>query len=732
MQDFSDLPRTLSAALTSKGYTKPTPVQEAVTQAELSELDLLVSAQTGSGKTVGFGLAIAGDLLDENGRFDRPSTPLALVIAPTRELAMQVRREFDWLFAEAGIVTASAVGGMDTRTERRSIERGAHVIVATPGRLRDHVTRGVIDLADLKAVVLDEADEMLDMGFSEDLEYILDHTPKDRRTLLFSATVPRGIAQLAKTYQKENTRRIEVGSREDQHADIAYRALTVAPSDIEKAIINLLRYHDAQTAIVFANTRSMVARLTAKFSNRGFSVVSLSGELSQSERTHALQALRDGRARVCIATDVAARGIDLPGLELVIHADLPSNAEGLLHRSGRTGRAGRKGTSVLIVPMRQKSKAHRLLKTAKLEAEWGTPPSAEQVLARDEDRLISDPAWDEPLSTEEQAFSKRLLESRTAEQIAAAYLRLYRERNSAPEMLGGVADPADRKQREPIAFGPSTWFSLSLGRKQRAEPRWILPMLCRNAGLSKDAIGAIRVQYQETFVEILSSAVPALKTELGAELVIEQGARLTELPGPPDFEASPKGPPAAPRTEPARPGGPPSAQSAPRETAREDAPRKKPRAAPTQADAPGSGKPHQTERRKDKPARHSEPAAPTRSERPTPAKPTPEKPAPAKLTPEKSKSEKSTFEKPTWSKPTSGKPKPGRVKSQGAQSNAPGAKDAPAQQKRRKNAADPSKPMGSRKALQKSKPKGQPSKNMATHAPKGPDARPMRKPPRTK
>lgn len=553
MQDFSSLPKTIAAALTTKGYTAPTPVQSAVTQAELDGLDLLVSAQTGSGKTVGFGLALIGDLLDADGRFDRAASPLAVVIAPTRELAMQVRREFDWLFSEAGIITASAVGGMDARTERRALERGAHVVVATPGRLRDHVARGAVDLSDLRAVVLDEADEMLDMGFAEDLEYILDQTPETRRTLLFSATVPKGIAKLAQTYQKETARRIEVGNREEQHADIEYLALTVAPSDTEKAIINLLRYHDAQTAIIFANTRTMVARLTAKFSNRGFSVVSLSGELSQTERTHALQALRDGRARVCIATDVAARGIDLPGLELVIHADLPSNAEGLLHRSGRTGRAGRKGTSVLIVPGRQRSKAQRLLKFAKLEAEWSTPPSAEAVLARDEERLLADPAWNEALSAEEQAFSEKLLTQHTPEQIAAAYLRLYRERNSAPEVLGAVPERGERKKRDPIEFGPSTWFSLSLGRKQRAEPRWLLPMLCRNAGLSKTDIGAIRVQYQETFVEVLTSAVPAMKAELGPELDIEQGARLTELTGVPDFDASPKGPPPAPRDAGPRP-----------------------------------------------------------------------------------------------------------------------------------------------------------------------------------
>lgn len=681
MRDASHLPKTLSAALAQKGYSSLTPVQEAVSNQELAGKDLLVSAQTGSGKTVGFGLAMAHELLDESGRFGRPATPVAVVIAPTRELALQVRREFDWLFAEAGIVTASAVGGMDARTERRALERGAHVVVATPGRLRDHIARGVIDLSELRTVVLDEADEMLDMGFSEDLEYILDQTPENRRTLMFSATVPRGIAKLAQTYQKEDAQRLKVGSPEAQHADIAYSALNVAPSDIEKAIINLLRYHDVKTAIVFANTRSMVARLTAKFSNRGFAVVSLSGELSQAERTNAMQALRDGRAQVCVATDVAARGIDLPGLELVIHADLPSNADTLLHRSGRTGRAGRKGTSILIVPGRQRSKAQRLLKTAKLEAEWGAPPSAEDVLAKEEERIISNPALDEPPSPEELAFAQRLLDGRTPEQVAAAFMRLYRERHSAPEILGTAPEPGKQKPDRRAAFGPSTWFSLSLGRNQRAEPRWILPMLCRNAGLSKDAIGAIRVQYQETFVEISTDAVPAMQTELGDELILEQGAKLTKLAGLPDFDASPKGPPAAPGSH------------------HKTAKNRKPKA--------------------DKHSKAEHSSAPPDQEDPRSTGRAKGKGKPFVKTPNK-QAEK-------------GKPK--QAKAQQAQPSGERGKTKPLaapkdkkRQNRDKNALDASKSLGPRKARQKAGGKAPNGQRSGSGKPKGGEAKPFRKP----
>src|SRR5690606_7351915 len=186
------------------------------------------------------------------------------------------------------------------------------------------------------------------------------------------------------------------------------------------------RYYEAPTAIVFCSTRAAVNHLTARFNNRNVAVVALSGELSQTERNHALQAMRDGRARVCIATDVAARGIDLPGLDLVIHADLPSNPETLLHRSGRTGRAGRKGISTLIVPTTQRRKAERLLMSAGINAEWARPPSADEVLRRDDERLLADPLLQEPVREDEQDLVRTLLDTHGAERLAAAFVRFYR------------------------------------------------------------------------------------------------------------------------------------------------------------------------------------------------------------------------------------------------------------------------------------------------------------------
>ncbi|MBM7044970.1 MULTISPECIES: DEAD/DEAH box helicase [Rhizobium] len=554
MTEFEGIVPAIAQALAKRGYEVLTPVQKAMLDPDLAGKDALVSAQTGSGKTVAFGLALAPTLLEGAERFGRAGTPLALAIAPTRELALQVQRELEWLYELTGATIVSCVGGMDMRTEKRALERGAHIVVGTPGRLCDHIRRHSLDISELKAVVLDEADEMLDLGFREDLEFILETSPAERRTLMFSATVPRSIAKLAENYQRDAVR-IATASETKQHVDIEYRALTVAPSDRENAIINVLRYYEAQNAIVFCSTRAAVNHLTARFNNRGFSVVALSGELSQSERTHALQAMRDGRARVCIATDVAARGIDLPGLDLVIHADIPTNPETLLHRSGRTGRAGRKGVSALIVPLSARRRTERLLEAARLRATWAKPPSADEVSRRDDERLLADPIFSAPLGDDEQSLVQQLLQSHGAEQVAAAFLRQYRAGHSAPEDLQDV--PAEGERRKPRRddfpvsrddapafrdgdgrndFTDGVWVSLSVGRKQNAEPRWLIPMLCRNGNLTKRDIGAIKMQPEETFVEFSQEGAERFLAAIGPDKTLERGIRVKPLAGVPDFQ----------------------------------------------------------------------------------------------------------------------------------------------------------------------------------------------------
>jgi ATP-dependent RNA helicase DeaD len=549
----------LARALAERNFDRLTQVQTAVLADDAAGRDLLVSAQTGSGKTVAYGLALANNLLDGAERFGRAAAPLALIVAPTRELALQVHRELGWLYQYADARVVSCVGGMDPRREQRELAAGAHIVVGTPGRLCDHLRRGRLDVSELKAIVLDEADEMLDLGFREDMEFILKATPDDRRTLLFSATLPRGIVALAKEYQ-QSAFRVEVAGDEGGHADIEYRAVRIAAGDVEHAVVNLLRYFESPGTLVFCNTRDAVRHLQATLLERGFSVVALSGELTQNERTLALQALRDGRARVCVATDVAARGIDLPNLDLVIHADIPNDPEVMQHRSGRTGRAGRKGVSILLVPPARKRRAEVLLNLAGIDAVWGLAPQPDEIRKLDQERMLKDALFSEEATPEDLVLAQALLAERSAEDIAAALARLYRARLPSPE---DILDPGqgssrsredrgrEREGRSPRGDDRSTaprpkkgkssarhgmgegsvWFSASIGSRKNAEARWLLPMICRRGGIDKSDIGAIRIMDTTSEFEISARAAESFAVKIRRPDK-EDNIRIQALAGP--------------------------------------------------------------------------------------------------------------------------------------------------------------------------------------------------------
>ena len=506
MQQSSIHP-ALAEALAARGYDTLTSVQTAAAADEAQGRDLIVSAKTGSGKTVAFGLAITGQIL-EGDRAPWTREPLGLVIAPTRELAIQVSKELEWLYAPAGARVVTCVGGMDPMKERRALQGGAHIVVGTPGRLRDHLERGALDLSALRVGVLDEADEMLDMGFREELEEILDATPESRRTLLFSATMPRPIVALARRYQKDALRIETTGDREG-HADISYQAVAVSPTDIEHVAVNVLRYHEAETAILFCATRDAVRRLHASLTERGFHAVALSGEHSQAERNNALQALRDKRARVCVATDVAARGIDLPSVSLVIHVELPRDAEALQHRSGRTGRAGRKGVAVLIVPFRRRRNVETMLRNARIAAEWIDPPTPDEIRARDSKRLLESLSAPVEPDEEDRLLAGQLMEKLPPEAIAAALARSLRSDLPAPEDILAPGGRDDRGEPGPRAgFEGSTWFMINAGRRHNADPRWLLPLICRYGHVNRSEIGAIRVAANESYFEVTQRATP--------------------------------------------------------------------------------------------------------------------------------------------------------------------------------------------------------------------------------
>jgi len=502
--NFPPLPASLQAALAERDYSSATPVQAEVLQPNASGRDLIVSAQTGSGKTVAFGLAMAEQLLGDEDTIPFADKPLALIIAPTRELALQVSRELAWLYGKSGGRIATCVGGMNPQQERKVLRSGPTIVVGTPGRLRDHLERGALDLSQIKALVLDEADEMLDMGFREELEEILDATPQTRRTLLFSATMPRPIEALARRYQ-DNALRISTISEGRGHGDISYHAVTVSPAEIENAAVNLLRFYEAETAIMFCATREKVRHLHATLQERGFAVVALSGEHSQSERNHALQALRDRRARVCVATDVAARGIDLPTLSLVVHVEIPRDAETLQHRSGRTGRAGKKGTAVMLVPFSRRRRVESMLRHAKIQAQWTDAPDREAIRAKDNERLLDTLLAPVEILDSDKELTQRLLAERSPEQIAAMLVQSHRASMPEPEDITANTPEARReaqKDRKRPGFEDTVWFRMEIGRRENAEPRWILPLICRRGHITRNEIGAIRISQNETYFQI--------------------------------------------------------------------------------------------------------------------------------------------------------------------------------------------------------------------------------------
>jgi ATP-dependent RNA helicase DeaD len=625
---FPDLPLhpSVAAALAARDYTTATPVQAAVLAPELYGKDLLVSAPTGSGKTVAFGTMIAQTVLAEKrpegaeqtaedsagertgdgeaaaaepARAPRPArggkAPRALVVAPTRELANQVGNELGWLLAQAKLRIGAFTGGTSVPGDVRRLRAGLDVVVGTPGRLVDLHERGSLDLSAIEVLVLDEADEMLDLGFREALEYLLSKAPPERRTLLFSATLPPEIARMAATYQRGAVR---VDPREKgqaaPHADIEHVAHLVRPQDRLAAVVNVLTAAGNGKAIVFCRTREGVGELQQRLLDHGLRAVAMSGDRAQGDRDRALGALRSGRARVLVATNVAARGLDLPDVELVLHADLPENAEALTHRSGRTGRAGRKGRSVVIADMRERRKAERLLHAGRTNAKWVPAPTANDVKRSLVEALLSE--------LMESAHDRRQAEDAGSEQAGAGILTaeladrlraalpervliaelLARElsrlpaplplepldprvRPEPPRLSTGARAGARVREQRPDSYGPvwtdAVLFRVNLGAAANAEPGWLLPLICRRGGVTRREVGAIRIGPQGSTFEISAEAAAdfalaaAERDPRAPHVVIEPADAPARPESPRDRDERPR-PPRSERGQDARFGRP--------------------------------------------------------------------------------------------------------------------------------------------------------------------------------
>jgi ATP-dependent RNA helicase DeaD len=369
-------------------------VQEAVLDPALAGRDLRITSQTGSGKTVAIGFAVRA-LVEGATSSAGIAKPRVLVVAPTRELAKQVEEELRWLFLPLKARVASATGGASYQDERRALASGPAIVVGTPGRLLDHLGRRAIDPSELGAIVLDEADRMLDLGFREDLEAILGYAPEGHRTHLISATFPRGVKALADKVQIEPAH-VEGTPLGAANADIDHVVHLVDPYQRVDAIINLLLACPDQQTLVFARTRADVARVARELHQAGFAVSSISGEMEQPERNRALADFKRGKLRVLVATDVAARGIDVQDIARVIHAEPPDDPDSYTHRSGRTGRAGRKGQSAVLCSPSALSKTSLLLKRARVQFRIESIPTGADILRSRDERLCGELLADDP------------------------------------------------------------------------------------------------------------------------------------------------------------------------------------------------------------------------------------------------------------------------------------------------------------------------------------------------
>ena len=373
---FEAISPPLKAALRRRGFSTLTPVQQAVVQNDVEGRDLRISSQTGSGKTVALGLALAPAL---EGPPDSAPGPRALVLVPTRELAAQVRTELGTLYADVPNLRVIAVtGGTEVYKEREQLRAKPRLLIATPGRLLDHIRNGAVDLSSVQHAVLDEADQMLDMGFRDELDEVLSHLPEGRSVHLVSATFAERVLRFADKFQ-HNVLWLEGTQLGVANSDIEHVAHLVLDRERHGALVNLLLAGAGDRWLVFVRRRADTAELAERLVEDGFSAMPFSGDLSQVQRERTLNAFRRGLVKVLVATDVAARGIDIADVSTVVHYDLPIDVETYTHRSGRTGRAGRKGRCLILVPPAAEGRVRRLLKSAQVDAGWLALPTAAKI-----------------------------------------------------------------------------------------------------------------------------------------------------------------------------------------------------------------------------------------------------------------------------------------------------------------------------------------------------------------
>lgn len=558
----------LASALATKGYDTLTPVQEAVLDEALEGRDLRITSQTGSGKTLAIGFAVRDLLEDLTAQYGGPARPRVLVLAPTRELAKQVADELSWLYAPLRVRVAAITGGAGYLDQKRALSANPAVVVATPGRLRDVLERERIDPSSLAAVVLDEADSMLDLGFREDLEAILGKLPDRRRSHLVSATFPREVMALADRFQN-NPVHVHGTRLGEAHADIEHVVHLIEPSQRVDALVNLLLWDEEAKSLVFARTRADVARIAGELTEAGFVVRTLSGEMDQRERDRALNAFRQGGVQALVATDVAARGIDVRDIARVIQIEPPNDVETYTHRSGRTGRAGKQGTSVLFVSRSHYPVIARGLARAKIAHRVEPIPGPEAIQRAREEKLV---AWlaregdGETVDTHAVSIARQLLTSAAPETAVArlvvkaglhgptrarAIKAMPPPREERAEHPRGGADArgrsgSDRRGPPPAKrhTGAPAWvdFRVTWGGRQGADPRRVLALACRRGNVRGTDVGVIRVEATYSTIEIAREVAEQFEREAVKPDPRDPRVRITRADRPPEAPERPKRP----------------------------------------------------------------------------------------------------------------------------------------------------------------------------------------------
>lgn len=505
---FSDLHLTpaVLAALEKIGYKQPTPIQSQAIPHLLAGRDLIGTAQTGTGKTAAFALPLLSRLDPDRAK------PQVLVLTPTRELAIQVSEAFQHYAAQMkGLRVLPIYGGQEYAGQLRHLRRGVHVVVGTPGRVMDHLKRGSLVLDELLTLVLDEADEMLRMGFIDDVEWILKQTPEVHQTVLFSATMPRPIRKIAETYLKDPSEvRIENKTATVEHTD--QRACLVYGPDKLDALIRLIETADFDGMLVFSRTKQATVELAERIEARGFACAALNGDMSQQARERTIGRFRSGNLDILIATDVAARGLDVPRISHVVNFDVPYDVEAYIHRIGRTGRAGRTGSAITLVTSRESRMLGVIERATRSPIRWLDLPGREQLAAK---RIgaFKQKMTDVLAGGEDLEFFRALIREFAAEngcttEDAAATLAFQLQGKLPLQPPPDKARPrAQREERgKPAPRRPGDAglerFRIQIGRDHGVTPGHIVGAITNEAGLAGHSIGRIQLFEKDSTVDL--------------------------------------------------------------------------------------------------------------------------------------------------------------------------------------------------------------------------------------